>query len=80
MRSDGSTLSAVVIQGELEHEEPGGTDIKTMEPGSYFSSRGECAHQVSCERGDDCIIHARMEGRFDVVPVQPENVPVQPEN
>ena len=39
-----------------------------MEPGSYFSSKGEAAHQVSCEAGDECIVYVRIEGKFDVIP------------
>jgi hypothetical protein len=29
-------------------------------------------HQVSCEAGEECIIYVRMEGKFDVIPVQPK--------
>ena len=72
IRSHGSTFRAVVIQGPPQYQVPGETDVKTMEPGSYFSSKGESAHQVSCEAGEECIIYVRMEGKFDVIPAQPK--------
>jgi Domain of unknown function (DUF4437) len=72
IRSHGTTFRAVVIQGRPKHGVPGETDVKTMEPGSYFSSKGESAHQVSCKAGEECIIYVRMEGKFDVIPAQPE--------
>ena len=67
IRSHGSTFHAVVIQGRPKHRVPGETNVKTMEPGSYFSSKGESEHQVSCEAGKECIIYVRMEGKFDVI-------------
>ncbi|NET06753.1 MAG: DUF4437 domain-containing protein [Merismopedia sp. SIO2A8] len=72
MRSHGSTFRAVVIQGSPNHLLSGENDVKTLEPGSYFSSKGEAVHQVSCEVGEECIIYVRMEGKFDVVPAQPK--------
>jgi Domain of unknown function (DUF4437) len=68
IRSHGSTFRAVVIQGRPRRGVPGETGVKTLEPGSYFGSKGETVHQVSCEAGDDCIIYVRMEGKFDVIP------------
>lgn len=73
MRSHGSSFRAVVIQGRPKLRVPGETDVKTIEPGSYFSSKGESVHQVSSEAGEQCIIYLRTEGKFDVVPAQPEN-------
>ena len=72
IRSHGSTFRAVVIQGQPQYQVPGETDVKAMEPGSYFSSKGESEHQVSCEAGEECIIYVRMEGKFDVIPTQPK--------
>ena len=53
IRNHGSTFHAVVIQGRPKHRVPGETDIKTMEPGSYFSSKVESAHHVSPEAGEE---------------------------
>ncbi len=73
IRSYGSTFRAVVIQGQPQYRVPGETDVKTMEPGSYFSSKGDSVHQISSEAGEGCIIYVRMEGKFDVILEQPKN-------
>ena len=65
INSHGSTFRAVVIHGQ-PHYQVSETDVKTLEPGSYFSSKGESVHQASCQAGEDCIIYVRMEGKFDV--------------
>ena len=66
IHSYGSTFRAVAIQGQPRHHLSSETDIKTLDPGSYFGSEGETVHQVSCETGEDCIIYVRAEGKFDV--------------
>ena len=71
IRSRGSTFRAVVIQGRPTHRVPGETDATTLEPGSYFSSTGAAAHQVSSGVGADCIIYVRTDDTFKVVPDQP---------
>ena len=48
IRSHGSTLHAVVIEGRQQFREPGKNDVTDLEPGSYFRSKGESVHQVSC--------------------------------
>ena len=68
IRSNGSTLSAVLIQGRSQYQVPSETEIMTLEPGSYFGSEGESVHQVSCEAEDECIIYVRTEGKYDVIP------------
>ena len=71
IRSHGSTFRAVVIQGRLRYQVQGENNVKTMEPGSYFGSKGESVHQVSSEVGEESIIYVRTEGKFDVIPAQP---------
>ena len=44
-----------------------------MEPGSYFSSRGDSVHLISSEAGEECILYVRMEGKFEVTPARPKN-------
>ena len=68
IRSKGSTLRAVVIQGQPQYQVPNETKGKTLEPGSYFSSKGESVHQISCEAEEECIIYVRVEGKYDVIP------------
>lgn len=66
--SHGSIFRAVAIQGRLKLQTPGETGIMTLDPGSYFSSKGESEHSVKCEAEAGCIVYVRMEGKFDVVP------------
>ncbi len=63
IRSHGTAFRAVVIQGRPVYH---GGEVKTLDPGSYFSSKGNSEHQVSCQAGVDCIIYVRMVGEFDV--------------
>ncbi len=72
VRSKGSTLHAVVIQGRPQHKVAGKTDVKTLDPGSYFGSEGEVAHQVSCGAGEGCLIYLRTRGTFDIIPTPPK--------
>ena len=68
INSQGSTFRAVVIKGQPQYQVPGKTDVKTLEPGSYFGSKGESVHQVSSEAEEECIIYVRSEGKFNVTP------------
>jgi len=70
IRSYGSTFRAVVIQGHTQYEVLAEHDVKTLEPGSYFSSKGESIHQVSSEGGEGTIIYVRTDGRYDIVPAR----------
>ncbi len=63
IHSHGATFRAVVIKGQLQYL---GTDIKTLEPGSYFGSKGESVHQILSKAGEESIIYVRTDGRYDV--------------
>lgn len=68
LRSNGSALRAVVIQGQLTHQLPEQSKVNSMEPGSYFGSQGESVHQVSCKTEQACVVYVRVEeGKFDIV-------------
>ncbi|MDJ0890251.1 MAG: DUF4437 domain-containing protein [Gammaproteobacteria bacterium] len=66
----GSSFRAVVIKGQPQYQVPGETDLKTLDPGSYFSSKGESVHQVSSQAGAESIIYVRTDGRYDVIPAK----------
>jgi quercetin dioxygenase-like cupin family protein len=70
INSHGATFRAVVIKGQPQYQVPGETDVKLLEPGSYFSSKGESVHQLSAKAGEECIIYARTDGKYDVISVQ----------
>ena len=65
--SHGSTFRAVVIKGFPRYK-MSQTDVKTLEPGSYFSSDSESAvHQVSSKAEEESIIYVRTDGMYDVI-------------
>ena len=67
IHSSGSTFHAVVIKGQLQYR---GANVKTLEPGSYFSSEGEWVHQVSSNAGAESIIYVRTKGKYDLTSSQ----------
>ncbi|MEM8672711.1 MAG: DUF4437 domain-containing protein [Cyanobacteria bacterium P01_G01_bin.67] len=68
IRTQDSIFRAVMVQGKSQYQISGETEEKTLEPGSYFGSDGETAHQASCEAEEECIIYVRTEGKYDVIP------------
>ena len=68
IKSHGSTFRAVIIKGQPQYQVPGETDVKTLEPGSYFGSKGESVYQVSSKAGAESIIYVRTEGKYNVIP------------
>ncbi|MFW2372620.1 MAG: DUF4437 domain-containing protein [Gammaproteobacteria bacterium] len=67
IRSHGSSFRAVVIKGRPQYL---GADVRTLEPGSYFGSKGETVHQISSKVGEESIIYVRTNGKFDVISAQ----------
>lgn|GEM_PF-3079452 len=58
-----------MIRDRPYHQLLGESDIKTLEPGTYFGSNGETAHQVSCEAEEECIVYVHMESRLNSMPI-----------
>ncbi len=67
IHSHGSTFRAVVIKGRPQYL---GDEAKTLEPGSYFGSRGETVHWLSSEQGGESTIYVRTNGKYEVVPAK----------
>jgi hypothetical protein len=66
INSHGTEFRAVVVKG-LPQYKMSKEDIKTLEPGSYFSSKGSSAvHQVSSKAKEETIIYVRTNGKYDV--------------
>ena len=59
IRSWGSTFRAVIIKGQPKYL---GADAKNLEPGSYFGSKGEAVHLVSCCDEEESVIYVRTNG------------------
>jgi len=72
IHSHGSIFRAVVIKGEPQYQ-VSETESETLEPGSYFSSKGEAVHKVSSKAGVESIFYIRTVGQYDVIPVQSSN-------
>ena len=70
IRSQGSTFRAVIIQGQPQYQVPSETDVRILEPGSYFSSKGASVHQLSSKAGEDSIIYVRTDGKYNVIPAK----------
>lgn len=65
IQSHGSTFRAVVIQGQPQYQ-VSKTDIKTLEAGSYFSSKEKFNHQISSDVSEESVIYVRTDGKLKV--------------
>lgn len=68
IHSHGSMFRAVTIIGKPQYQVPGQTDVKTLKPGSYFSSTGESVHQISSDAEAESIIYVRTNGKYEIIP------------
>lgn len=69
IRSNGSIFGAVIIKGMPQYK-VSETDVKTMEPGSYFGSEGDTEHRVSSSAKEETIIYVRTNDKYDIVPTR----------
>lgn len=67
LRGNDSHLRAVVIKGRTSHQLPGKSEVSSLEPGSYFGSKGGITHRIACEAAEDCVIYVSTKGKYDVV-------------
>lgn len=70
IQSKGSSFKAVVIQGKPQYHLQDVSEVKTMEPGSYFSSEGKSEHHISSDPGMESIIYIRTDGNYDILSSQ----------
>ena len=59
-------MRAVTIQGQACIQLSGESGTHSLDPGSYFASRGEAAHQLSCESDEDCVLYLHTEGTYQL--------------
>jgi len=71
IHSQGSTFRAIVIQGRPQYQ-MSNTDVKTLEAGSYFSSKGMFLHPIVSDKKEESIIYVRTDGGFKVVSLSAE--------
>lgn len=60
-------LRAVVIEGALDHEAPGLTANATLDPGSYFTSKGSVDHHLTCSSASPCVIYLRVQEELRIL-------------
>ncbi len=63
IHSHGANFHAVVIKGQPQYL---GTNIQTLEPGSYFGSKGESLHHLVSKAGEESIIYVSTDGKFEI--------------
>ena len=66
LRGQGARLQAVVIRGRPSYRASDDSEAVALEPGSYFSARGESAHRLACGATEGSVLYLRVEGTFDV--------------
>jgi len=62
LHSQGSYFRAVIIEGQVEYL---GTKNKTLDPGSYFGSKGKTVHPVLSKNAES-IIYVRTDGKYKI--------------
>lgn len=70
LRSRGSAMRVVVIQGRPSLRLPGQAEVTSLEPGSFFRSTGTAMHHLAAGGDAGCVLYVRMAGSFDVVPAR----------
>lgn len=70
LHSQGSIFRAVVIKGQTQYL---GDSIKTLDPGSYFSSKGDTVHKLSSKAGEEVIIYVRTDSEYNIIENKPKN-------
>ena len=61
----------MIISGQAHHRLAGHAKSSLLEPGSYFGSKGDVAHSISCAAGSDCVVYVRTEGRYELTGARP---------
>ncbi|PXY02318.1 hypothetical protein DF185_06630 [Marinifilum breve] len=64
--SHASSFRAVVIKGLPKYHELGKTEMKTLEPGSYFASMGGGEHTINSDSEEESIFYVRTDGKYEV--------------
>lgn len=64
LSTEAPLMRAVTIAGTTTVTLSGETDTNSLEPGSYFGSRGTAAHAVSCTSEEACVMYMHTEGNY----------------
>ena len=66
IRSDGDQFHAVVITGAADYIMPESEEIKSLVPGSYFTSKGKSRHKILGSTDLETTIYIRTNGTFRI--------------
>ncbi|WP_323772521.1 DUF4437 domain-containing protein [Antarctobacter sp.] len=64
LSTDAPLMRAVTVQGSTSVTLSGEETVNTLNPGSYFGSKGDASHAVSCGADADCILYMHTEGKY----------------
>ncbi len=59
-------MRVVTIGGVAQVQTSDGSDKHELEPGSYFGSKGEASHKLSCVSGEECVLYLHTEGKYQL--------------
>lgn len=65
IKTDGTVLHSIVIQGELTYTLPQNQEIKTLDTGSYFSATNKAIHTVS-SADSEVVLYIKTNGSIKI--------------
>ncbi len=57
-------MRVVTIQGVTQVQVSCESDKHSLNPGSYFGSKGKVSYQLSCVSGNECLLYLHTEGKY----------------
>lgn len=64
--SDGEEFHAIMIIGEAIYLLPNSNETKSLDPGSYFTSKGKSKHRIKVDKKEETIIYIRTNGEIKI--------------
>ncbi len=66
IENNGDDFRAVVIQGQVKYTLPNNKEVKTLDPGSYFSTAGKSYHSIASQGNKESLIYIRTNGKLKI--------------
>ena len=64
--TNGEQFHAIIITGEIDYFMPESSEMKPLDPGSYFTSAGKSKHRIQNLNDTEAIIYIRTDGIFNI--------------
>lgn len=64
IHTGGTEFKAITTKGVVSHTVSELSEEKTLEPGSYFGSEGDVAHEVECAAEAECQLYVHSLGKY----------------